>query len=138
MTFLYIIIAVFILFIFFKLYAKYLEDIEVQKFGGFKILLFEFFTKFEDVFDVIYLSENGASMRFQIPLEDTLYSVAYDLNYIQRNIFVKFQIYQSTLNGNKTVFSSSKLHFNNGIEQQEQMFDNLMLHLRKEIIRLDI
>lgn len=135
---LYFILGAVVLFILFRVFARNIEDREVNSFGGMRNLLREFISHFEEGYGkVIILNEQGSKLLFVVPLND-VYAVRYDVQYIKQNIFVKYEIYSSALSGTNTIHRSEKLHFNNGAREQFEMFGALQDRLAIDLLRLGL
>ena len=135
---LYFVLGVLILFILFRVFARNIEDNEVNSYGGMRNLLSEFVAHFKEGYGkVIILNEQGSKLIFVVPLDD-IYAVRYEAQYIKQNIFIKYEIYSSALSGTNTIFKSDKFHFNNGAQEQFEMFGALQDRLVNDLFRIGL
>jgi hypothetical protein len=127
----------------FKSFSLHLEDRAIRNLGGLKTILKPLFLILEQDFQVNHLTENGSRIEFILVAptngENRTFNkpefIKVSIQIIKETYFIEFVItegYFLNRNSHKTLFLSPKYHFENGLNKEVLVGNDLLSHIRRE------
>lgn len=107
-----------------------LEDNEVNKYGGLRLMYSDYFADLKAAFPNLTINPSeGSTIRYQFMMPES--AIQYELNskYIKNYMFTTYKMYVSNAGELKLIYQSEKLSFENSSFNQFEMSHSIITRL---------
>lgn len=133
MVFLYIVGGILFILLIFKAGGKKLEDNEVTKNGGLRVIYSDYFAYLKEGFpNTTIAPEQGSVITYSCMISETRVQFEFRSQCIQGHIFTIYKIYISNSGSLKLLHTSEKYRFENARINQFDMFEAIAIRVVKD------